>query len=75
MCTPKLIMQQCTFLQYIYAHKSYKLKQCAPMFCFHAYIAKMYISAYLNWGVHIHTTDELTESNVAIALDEIVDNF
>ena len=37
-------------------------------FCVHLYVAKMYISAYMNLGVHIHTKDELTESNIGIAM-------
>ena len=46
-------------------------------FCVHANIAKMYIAAYMSLGVqvHIHTIDELTESNVGTALDEILDHF
>ena len=40
------------------------------MFCVHVYIAKMYIAAYMSLGVHMHTIDELTESNIGIALDE-----
>ena len=45
------------------------------MFCVHVYISIMYIAAYMGLGVHIHTIDEITESNVAIILDEILDNF
>ena len=38
------------------------------------YIAKMDIAEYMSLGVHIHTIDELTESN-GIALDKILDHF
>ena len=77
-CTPSSCMQQYTFLQYLHVHKTNTLKQCAvfaPMFSVHVYIAKMYIAAYISLGVDIHTMDELTESNVGIVLDEILDHF
>ena len=45
------------------------------MFSVHVYIAKMCIAAYISLGVHIHTIDELTESDVGIALDELLDHF
>ena len=45
------------------------------MFYVHVYIAKTYIAAYISLGVHMHTLDELTESNVGIALDEILHHF
>ena len=41
--------------------------------CIYSY-CKMYIAAYMSLGVHIHTIDELTESNVGV-LDDILDNF
>ena len=41
----------------------------------HVSIANMYISVFLNLGVHIHTKDELSDSNIVIAMDEILDNF
>ena len=50
------------------------LKNCIG-FCVHVNIAKMYIAAYMSLGVHIHTIDELTESNVGISLDELLDHF
>ena len=53
--------------------KEYTLKQCAPMLCVHVYVAK--IHSYMSLRVHIHTIDELTESNVGIVLDEILDFF
>ena len=65
-------MQQYTFLKYIHAHKTYTLKQCAPMFLC-GYTAKMYITAYMNLGIFINTIDELKESNIAIVLNEILD--
>ena len=36
---------------------------------------KMYIAAYMSLGVPIHTIDELTESNVGVALDELLEPF
>ena len=30
-------------------------------FCVHVCIAKVYISAYMNLGVHIHTKDEFSK--------------
>ena len=35
----------------------------------------MYIAAYISLRVHMHTIDELTESNVGIALNGILDHF
>ena len=70
--TWKGVLQQYSFLQYIHAHKTYTSKQCAPIFWVHVC---MYVCMYMNLGVHIHTIDELTLSNIGIAMDEILDNL
>ena len=36
------------------------------MFNVHVYIAKTYVAAYMSLGVHMHTIDELTGSNVGM---------
>ena len=65
---------QYTFLQYFHSHKTYTFKQCAPIFSVHVYCKNVYC-AYMSLGVLIHTIDELTESNVGIALDDHLDHF
>ena len=56
-----------------YASKHWcTLLQCIG-FCVHVYIAKMSIMAYMSLGEHIHTINELTESNVG--MDELLDHF
>ena len=46
MCSPKFMYAEIYILQYIHAHKTYTLKQYAPLFCVHVYIAKMNISVH-----------------------------
>ena len=50
-------------------------KYIASLFCVHEYVAEMYIAAHMSLRRHIRTIDELTESNIGIAMDKILDHF